>query len=368
MLPISVADRSTGNSLIKDRDLVIVYESHKCMKAITVVKNGEFQNRYGLFMHDDWIGRPFGCKVASKKGGFVHLLAPNPQLWTLALTHRTQILYVADISFVLAYLEVRPGCVVLESGTGSGSLTTALARAAAPSGHIYTFDFHEQRADAARKDFERNGLSSLVTVGVRDIQGEGFPLEFAGEVDAIFLDLPQPWTAVPSAVKLLRGDAPLCSFSPCIEQVQKTSQALTRTEFRDLRTFEVLLRTYEVHEEFFGTSFGSGGALISPFNSPPHKRICPGEDKGTDVMVEKSSIKTSTTVSVECSEGTDLSSEAQKTSAPVLSVKESFVKGRLKKVRSRGEECLAYKSSIVACPEAETKGHTGYLTFARRTV
>ncbi|KAK8347199.1 hypothetical protein V6Z12_A06G000100 [Gossypium hirsutum] len=54
------------------------------------------------------------------------------------------------------YLEVVPGCLVLESGTGSGSLTTLFARAVAPTGHVYTFDFHEQRAASAREDFKRD--------------------------------------------------------------------------------------------------------------------------------------------------------------------------------------------------------------------
>ncbi|PPR94240.1 hypothetical protein GOBAR_AA26430 [Gossypium barbadense] len=36
------------------------------------------------------------------------------------------------------------------------------------------------------------GISTLVTVGVRDIQGEGFPDQFSGLADSVFLDLPQP--------------------------------------------------------------------------------------------------------------------------------------------------------------------------------
>jgi tRNA (adenine57-N1/adenine58-N1)-methyltransferase len=61
---------------------------------------------------------PFGSKVLSKApgSGWVHLLAPNPELWTIALKHRTQILYVGDISLVVAHLGLNPGCVVLESG------------------------------------------------------------------------------------------------------------------------------------------------------------------------------------------------------------------------------------------------------------
>lgn len=56
----------------------------------------------------------------------------------------------ADISLVVSFLELQPGSVVLEAGTGSGSLTTCLARAIAPTGHVHTFEFHEPRATAAR--------------------------------------------------------------------------------------------------------------------------------------------------------------------------------------------------------------------------
>ena len=95
----------------------------------------------------DWVGQHYGCRVTAKDGrGWVHLLSPTPELWSLVLTHRTQILYIADISMACFHLELQPGAVVLESGTGSGSLTHSLARAVAPSGHVHTFEFHPQRA------------------------------------------------------------------------------------------------------------------------------------------------------------------------------------------------------------------------------
>jgi tRNA (adenine57-N1/adenine58-N1)-methyltransferase catalytic subunit len=78
-----------------------------------------------------------------------------------------------------------------------------------------------------REDFERNGLSSLITVNVRDIQGEGFPEEHRGAADAVFLDLPQPWLAIPSVSVMLKQDGVLCSFSPCIEQVQRACEAMS---------------------------------------------------------------------------------------------------------------------------------------------
>ncbi|CAN1321991.1 tRNA (adenine(58)-N(1))-methyltransferase catalytic subunit TRMT61A [Linum perenne] len=273
MLLVDPEKKLSFTRCIGDGDLVIVYEKHDTMKAVKVSESSVLQNRFG---------------------GFVHLLAPTPELWTLVLSHRTQILYIADISLVVMYLEVVPGCLVLESGTGSGSLTTSLARAIAPTGHVYTFDFHEQRAASAREDFEKTGISSLVTVGVRDIQGEGFPEQHTGSADAVFLDLPQPWLAIPSAEKM-------CSFSPCIEQVQRSCETL-RSNFTDIRTFEILVRTYEVREGKL-SSFEEDGSISK--GCRPGKRKQPSSE------------------------------------------------------RSSSQE------DILAKPCSETRGHTGYLTFAR---
>ncbi|PWA56890.1 S-adenosyl-L-methionine-dependent methyltransferases superfamily protein [Artemisia annua] len=306
MLPTDTTKKLSFKRLISDGDLVIVYEKHDNMKAVKVSEKSVLENRFGVFKHSDWIGKPFGCKVSSHKGGFVYLLAPTPELWTLVLSHRTQILYIADISFVVMYLELVPGCVVLESGTGSGSLSTSLARAIAPTGHVYTFDFHEQRAAAAREDFEKTGLSNLVTVGVRDIQGEGFPKDLSGKADAVFLDLPQPWLAIPSAGEMLKQDGVLCSFSPCIEQVQRSSETLT-SKFTDIRTFEVLLRTYEVREVKMDQCQSEEGTP----GSRPLKRK-------------------------------HRASEA-----------------------SQWQQDNSGSSVVMARPSAEAKGHTGYLTFAR---
>jgi SAM-dependent methyltransferase len=137
------------------------------------------------------------------------------------LRHRTQILYLADISLVVAQLDLGPGAVVLESGTGSASLTHALARAVAPHGRVRSFEFHELRAKEAAAELARNGLPpTLASVTLRNIEELGFPVdELEGAADGVFLDLPGPWKVVPSAAQCLKPNGRFCSFSPCIEQV-----------------------------------------------------------------------------------------------------------------------------------------------------
>ena len=73
--------------------------------------------RFGVYRHADLVGVPYGSKVGSRNGkGFIHVLRPTPELWTLALPHRTQILYLADIAFVTSWLDIKPGSKVIEAG------------------------------------------------------------------------------------------------------------------------------------------------------------------------------------------------------------------------------------------------------------
>jgi tRNA (adenine57-N1/adenine58-N1)-methyltransferase len=131
--------------------LVVVYEGHDAMRAVTVTPGAVLRCKHGSFAHGAWVGARYGQRVAGTDGrGWLLLLRPTPALWTRVLRHRTQILYAPDIANIVAQLGLSPGRLVLETGTGSGSLTTSLARAVAPSGRVFTFEFHAQRAAAAR--------------------------------------------------------------------------------------------------------------------------------------------------------------------------------------------------------------------------
>lgn len=90
-------------------------------------------------------------------------------------------------------------------GTGSGSLTHALARAVCPSGHVYTFDFHEQRVSVAQEEFESHRLKPLVTAVHRDVCRDGFGDKVEGRADAVFLDLPHPWLVIKHAIKAIKS-------------------------------------------------------------------------------------------------------------------------------------------------------------------
>lgn len=221
-------------AVIQEGSLVILFENHSSLTYCYVTRNEIFQNRHGAFYHNDMLGQRFGSKIVSRKKntrGYMILLAPTPELWSRALRHRTQIVFTLDASAVMFAASLRSGSRVVESGTGSGALTTSFARTVAPSGHVFTFEFNATRAEIAKEEFERNGLGHVVTVDCRDACEQGFPEELAGTIDLVFLDLPCPWKAIGHATKMLRQGGTFASYSPCIEQVQKTCDALREANF-----------------------------------------------------------------------------------------------------------------------------------------
>src|SRR5882757_8166561 len=92
-------------------------QTREFIQPLKVSAGKLFNTKFGSYRHDDLIGLPYGSKVASSHGrGFIHVLRPTPELWTMALPHRTQILYLADIAFVTSWLNIKPGSNVIEAG------------------------------------------------------------------------------------------------------------------------------------------------------------------------------------------------------------------------------------------------------------
>ncbi|XP_039992930.1 tRNA (adenine(58)-N(1))-methyltransferase catalytic subunit TRMT61A [Xiphias gladius] len=234
------------SDFVQDGDVAIIYLGHESTMPVKVQKGAQTQTRYGVIRHStDLIGQRYGSKVTCSKGGWVHVLHPTPELWTVSLPHRTQILYTTDIATITMMLELKPGSIVCESGTGSGSLSHAILRTIAPTGHLHTVEFHQQRAEKVAEEFKEHRVDHLVTVRNQDVCKEGFGV--TGVADAVFLDIPSPWEAVGHAkAAMKKHGGRVCSFSPCIEQVQRTCEALADKGFKEISTMEILLRVHDV--------------------------------------------------------------------------------------------------------------------------
>lgn len=156
---------------------------------------------------------------------------------------------------IISGLELTPGKLVAESGTGSTSLSHAIIRSIAPTGHLNTFEFNDYRVEYAKKDFTNNlgSFKDNVTVFHRDVLKEGFKSDNIVEYDAIFLDLPAPWNAIVHVYEVLKTGGRVCSFSPCIEQSQYVCRMLNHYNFYNIETIECIPREFRQNDICYPT-------------------------------------------------------------------------------------------------------------------
>lgn len=225
-------------------------------------------------------------KAVADTSGFIHILPPTPEVWTTSLPHRTQVVYTPDYSYILHRIRARPGSVLIEAGSGSGSFTHASVRAVyngypaegQRKGKVFSFEFHEQRYHKMKKELSDHGVEGLVHLTHRDVYNGGFLVDGKSpEAEAIFLDLPAPWEALPHLSRrrpesLLGANsttatnegaewvsplspnksAYLCTFSPCIEQVTRTVSAMRRLGWVDIDMIEIANRKLHTSRERVG--------------------------------------------------------------------------------------------------------------------
>ncbi|CAK7266673.1 tRNA (adenine-N(1)-)-methyltransferase catalytic subunit trm61 [Sporothrix epigloea] len=262
--------------------------------------------------------RPTPPPPATASSGFIHILPPTPEIWTMSLPHRTQVVYASDYSYILHRLRARPGTHIIEAGSGSGSFTHASARAVYGTssaqasqrpGHVFSFEFHNERYQKMKAELKSHGLSTgtgiegaegceqsrdggLVTLTNRDVYGHGFLLDdgTSPEADAVFLDLPAPWRALQHLTRnTVAADGSsvtsalnphksvhLCTFSPCIEQVTRTVSTLRRLGWVDIDMVEIANKKILVYRErpelVSGKASAGAGAGIGGGNNVPAPR------------------------------------------------------------------------------------------------
>lgn len=241
-------------------------------------------------------------EAVAAASGFIHLLPPTPENWTSSLPHRTQVVYTPDYSYILHRIRARPGKNIIEAGAGSGSFTHASARAVfsgcpgdqeahgSPQkkrklGKVWSYEFHAQRHEKLLKEINDHELEGVVEITHRDVCEEGFLVKGQSpRADAIFLDLPAPWLALPHLsrsrpardgtqtyattetppfISALNPTAPvhICTFSPCIEQVQRTVSVMRKLGWVDIEMVEVSQKRFEVRRERIGIDHGAQRGL-----------------------------------------------------------------------------------------------------------
>jgi tRNA (adenine57-N1/adenine58-N1)-methyltransferase len=228
--------------LISEGEDIFLYLDRKRTYLVRVEAEKSFHTHKGYIQLGDLIGKEYGTRIVSSMGIEFVALKPTLRDYIFKTKRRTQISYPKDISLIIMFSGIGSGSRVVEAGTGTGALTSALAHYVKPAGRVYTYEVRPEFRDMAIKNLERAKVSDYVESKNKDIT-EGIDEK---DVDAVILDMATPWLVVPHAYTALKGSGILVSFSPTIDQVVKTVEALTENGFVGTETVETLMRFMQV--------------------------------------------------------------------------------------------------------------------------
>ena len=227
---------------IREGDRVLFFTQRGKEYLVEIKRGKRFHTSEGYIDLETLIGKRYGTRIKTNTGSRWTALKPTLLDEVLRFPRVTQIIYPKDLGYIILVSGVRCGSRVVEAGTGSGVLTAVLASYVAPEGRVYSYDVEERHLRNAEKYLERVGLREFVELKHGDVSKE---IE-EREVDAVFLDVPEPWEAVENCHQALRDGGVLVSLSPTIEQVVETVETLREKGFTRIETVEILLRRLRV--------------------------------------------------------------------------------------------------------------------------
>jgi tRNA (adenine57-N1/adenine58-N1)-methyltransferase len=224
-------------------DWVLLIEERGGYKAVVRAGRGSVQTIRGYVDTDALVGTPHGASVVSSLG--VRFRAVPASVFDV-IEHRfrlgAQAIYPKDAVYIVKAAAVGPGSVVAEAGTGSGFLTAVLAWYVRPWGLVYSFEKRAEHLRIAVRNLKNVGLMDYVDLQLRDVVKFGFG---SVRVDAVVLDMGDPWNALDHAAEVLKPGGTVVIFSTTVEHMSKSIEGLKRSGFYDVSIYEVSLRRWK---------------------------------------------------------------------------------------------------------------------------
>jgi tRNA (adenine57-N1/adenine58-N1)-methyltransferase len=219
---------------MQENDLVVVaYRDKKYLKRLELDKS--FHGKGGILPFTTVVGNPWGSRF-----GEYEVFAPTIEdIMMYGVRRETQIVFPKDAFFALCKLNIRSGSKVLEIGTGSGTMTLLLSRAAGIEGSVTSVEKEERHFKNAKKNIDKFQEFSNIDLRNSDINDFN-----DGLFDAAFVDLREPWMFMDKIASLLKGGAVTAFIVPTTNQVSETLLAM-RDSFGGVEIVEILFRTYK---------------------------------------------------------------------------------------------------------------------------
>jgi tRNA (adenine57-N1/adenine58-N1)-methyltransferase catalytic subunit len=214
-------------TIIKDNKKFLVKDTKK-----------DFHSQFGIISKEDL--QKTG-KAITGKGDKVSIFNPSFVDLHEKIKRKAQIITLKDIGTIITETGLTKEHIVLEAGSGSGSLTMFLANIAKK---VISYDIREDHQNVAKENINLANLKN-VEFKICDIREK----IDEKEIDIIVLDMPDPWNALENSKNALKIGGFLVVYSPTIPQVQDTVNKIKedyKNDFIFLKTVENIQRPWDI--------------------------------------------------------------------------------------------------------------------------
>ncbi len=213
--------------------------TEKNRKFMVKDEEKDLHTNFGMIKAEDIKKAKSGDVVRSNKGQeFVVFDADFIDLYR-KIKRGAQIIPQKDIGLIITEAGLNKDSVVIEAGAGSGALGCFLAKICKK---VYSYEIRKDFYELVKKNIEYLEIENMELKN-KDAK-EGFDEK---KVDAVILDLPEPWELLEQAKKALKIGGFLVSYSPTIPQVMDFVDKLGE-DFVYLKTSEIIEREWEINK------------------------------------------------------------------------------------------------------------------------
>jgi tRNA (adenine57-N1/adenine58-N1)-methyltransferase len=196
----------------------------------------DLHTKYGVVNAEAISSSKPGSTLESNTGIKFRVLQPDILDFISKARRGPQAMTLKDMSLIAGYAGLHSGSRVVEAGAGSGLLSMFLAYVIYPE-KLVSYEVREDFAEIAGSNFKRFGIENI-ELRIQDIY-EGID---EGGLDAVVLDLSEPWMAVDHVRHSLKPGGRLVSYSPSINQSRQLAERLEGFLYE---TFECIRRNWK---------------------------------------------------------------------------------------------------------------------------
>ena len=215
-------------------------------KILVVLGQDNIDTHYGTIEVGKITNLP--VKINTSKGIELNIYIPSYREFVLNMKRGAQIIYPKDVASIILDGDINPQSVVLEVGSGSGALTSALVSIVGLNGYLYSVDKNKKNQYRASKTLDRYLQSKKLNYSNYEfINIEAAELNlsnFDRDLTHIITDIPEPWDILKainptSSIKWI-------SYLPNITQVQLIHDQLIESRFTNIYIKEIIEREWKV--------------------------------------------------------------------------------------------------------------------------